>query len=69
MLVIKFWLNTGSNRIYIETEVEDEHYLRGGYLHLKEGSIPRSMVEGTIEQEWVEDPLEENGDLGLQQLL
>lgn len=55
MLLLRFWIKDGSKRVYIETEVEDYNYKDGKNIYLKNGSIPRKMILGEIEEVWVDE--------------
>ncbi len=67
MLILKFHIKHNNQRIYIESEAKSEDYVDSRYVYLKDGKIPKSMVEGDIEEEWQEERSE--GGAGLDFLL
>lgn len=49
-LIYKFFLKTDTGRVYIETEAEDKD---GQWIYVKNGKIPRHLIDGEISEEWV----------------
>lgn len=68
MLILKFHIRTPGNRIYIEEEAKLDnwgHYKDKEFVYLKDGKVPRSLIEGDIEECYVQSE-EENGQDYLQ---
>lgn len=68
-ILLRFWIKYNNTRSYIEALASQDH--GGGYvgrdeIYLRDCYIPRQYVDGPIEEVWINEDEEENGEAGTQ---
>ena len=56
MLILKFFIKKSNGSIYVEDEARVDNsgsYKDADYVYLKEGKIPRELIDGEIEEQWL----------------
>lgn len=57
MLFLKFWVKTDTGRTYIECPADQDEngsYSDKQYVYIENGKIARNLIEGDIEELWLE---------------